>query len=137
MKHYLRVDLHRAQFTVFTRQENGITYLRQWAMRELTRFAAQLHKSGELAVEDTGNTRLFYDQVLEHVARVVVVNPKQFKVISQPVKKTDGNDELRCPAATVFTTILTRFCLSHRFPRESLCRLTRGGLVLSCTEMPE
>jgi hypothetical protein len=30
--------------------------------------------------------------VVKRVARVVVVNPKQFKVISQSVNKTDGND---------------------------------------------
>ena len=92
MKGYLGVDLHRTQFTVCTRLENGRTYLRQWQLRELKLFAAQLRKEDELAVEATGNTRLFYDAVVEHVARVVVVNPAQFKVISQSVKKTDKND---------------------------------------------
>jgi transposase len=61
-------------------------------MRELKLFAAQLRKDDELAVEATGNTRLFYDGVMEKVARVVVVNPAQFKLISQSVKKTDRND---------------------------------------------
>ena len=87
MKRYLGVDLHRTQFTVCTRLENGRTYLRQWQLRELKLFAAQLRKEDELAVEATGNTRLFYDAVVERVARVVVVNPAQFKVISQSVKK--------------------------------------------------
>lgn len=92
MKRYLGVDLHRTQFTVCTRLESGRTYLRQWALRELKLFAAQLRKDDELAVEATGNTRLFYDAVEKHVARVVVVNPSQFKVISHSVKKTDRND---------------------------------------------
>ncbi len=92
MKRYLGVDLHRTQFTVCTRLENGRTYLRQWPMRELKLFAAQLRKDDEIAVEATGNTRLFHDAVIEHVARVAVVNPAQFKVISQSVKKTDKND---------------------------------------------
>lgn len=92
MKRYLGVDLHRTQFTVCTRLENGRTYLRQWPMRELKLFAAQLRKEDELAVEATGNSRLFYDAVAKHVARVAVVNPGQFKVISQSVKKTDQND---------------------------------------------
>lgn len=92
MKRYLGVDLHRTQFTVCTRLENGRTYLRQWPMRELRLFATQLRKEDELAVESTGNTRLFYDNVVEHVTRVAVVNPSQFKVISQSVKKTDKND---------------------------------------------
>jgi transposase len=43
-------------------------------------------------VESTGNTRLFHDAVVERVERVAVVNPSQFKVISQSVKKTDKND---------------------------------------------
>jgi transposase len=61
-------------------------------MRELKLFAAQLRKDDALAVEATGNTRLFYDAVVEKVSRVAVVNPGQFKVISQSVKKTDRND---------------------------------------------
>jgi len=32
MKRSLKVDLHRTQFTVCTRRENGRTYLRQWPM---------------------------------------------------------------------------------------------------------
>jgi transposase len=92
MKRYLGVDLHRTQFTVCTRLENGRTYLRQWRMGELKLFAAQLHLDDEIAVEASGNTRLFYDQVVKHVGQVVVVNPSQFKVISQSVKKTDRND---------------------------------------------
>jgi len=92
MKRYLGVDLHRTQFTVCTRLESGRTYLRQWPMRELKLFAAQLRKDDEVAVEATGNTRLFYDAIVAKVARVAVVNPSQFKVISQSVKKTDKND---------------------------------------------
>ena len=92
MKRYLGVDLHRTQFTVCTRLENGRTYLRQWPLRELKLFAAQLRKEDEVAVESTGNTRLFHDAVVAHVAHVAVVNPSQFKVISQSVKKTDKND---------------------------------------------
>ncbi len=92
MKRYLGVDLHRTQFTVCTRLENGRTYLRQWPVQELKLFAAQLRKEDEVAVESTGNTRLFYDAVVEHVERIAAVNPSQFKVISQSVKKTDKND---------------------------------------------
>jgi transposase len=92
MKRYLGVDLHRTQFTVCTRLENGRTYLRQWPLRELKLFAAQLKQEDELAVEAPGNTRLFHDAVVGKVSRVVVVNPGQFKVISQSVKKTDRND---------------------------------------------
>ena len=92
MKRYLGVDLHRTQITVCTRLGNGRTYVRQWFMRDLKLFAAQLRQDDEIAVEATGNTRLFYDAVVKQVGRVVVVNPSQFKVISQSVKKTDRND---------------------------------------------
>jgi transposase len=92
MKRYLGVDLHRTQITVCTRLENGRTYMRQWPLRELKLFAGQLRPDDEIAVEATGNTRLFYDAVVKQVARVVVVNPGQFKVISQSVKKTDHHD---------------------------------------------
>jgi transposase len=52
----------------------------------------KLRASDEVAVEVTSNTRLFHDAVAPHVARVVVVDPNQFRVISQSVKKTDPND---------------------------------------------
>jgi transposase len=45
-----------------------------------------------VAVEVTGNTRLFYEAVAPQVARVVAVDPNQFHVISHSVKKTDDND---------------------------------------------
>ena len=45
-----------------------------------------------MAVEITSNTRLFHDAVAGHVARVVVVDTNQFRVISQSVKKTDPHD---------------------------------------------
>jgi transposase len=45
-----------------------------------------------VAFEATGNSAWFRDQVLACAGRVVVVNPAQFKVIRQSVKKTDRND---------------------------------------------
>jgi hypothetical protein len=69
MKRYLGVDLLRMQFIVCTQLENGRTYLRQWPMRELRLFAGQLRKEDELAVEATGNTRMFHEAVKGHVQR--------------------------------------------------------------------
>ena len=43
-------------------------------------------------MEVTGNTRLFYELVSPHVARVAVVNPSEFRVIRQSTKKTDKHD---------------------------------------------
>jgi transposase len=92
MARYIGVDLHRNQFTVCVIAENGREYLSEYRLEQLPRFVSKLRPTDELAVEVTGNTRLFYDAVVAHVARVVVVNPTQFRVIRQSVKKTDPHD---------------------------------------------
>jgi transposase len=91
-KRYIGIDLHRNQFTCCIRLENDRTYLTEWRLAELPRFVKKLRPSDEVAVEITSNTRLFHDAVAPQVARVVVVNTNQFRVISQSVKKTDPND---------------------------------------------
>lgn len=91
-KRYLGIDLHRNQFTCCLRLENGRTYLTSWKLENLPRFVKKLRSGDEVAVEITGNTRLFYDAVAPHVGRVVVVDCNQFRVISRSVKKTDAND---------------------------------------------
>ena len=92
MGRYMGVDLHRNCFTVCTIEEGGRRYLKEWRLKDLGRFVSQLRSTDEVAVEVTGNTRLFYDAVVGKVSRVVVVNPSEFRVISQSVNKTDGND---------------------------------------------
>jgi transposase len=92
MKRYLGVDLHRTQFVVCTRLENGQHEVRQWRIRQLQEFVEQLGSEDEIAVEAMGTTARFHDAVVGRVSRVVVVNPHQFKVISESVKKTDRND---------------------------------------------
>jgi transposase len=89
---HIGIDLHRNNFTCCLRLENGRNYLSDWKLEDLPRFVQKLRASDEIAVEVTGNTRLFRDAVAPYVARVVAVNPNQFKVISQSVKKTDPND---------------------------------------------
>src|SRR6476659_4986606 len=89
MKRYLGVDLHRSQFVVCTRWENGEQEIRQWRIWELARFVEQLQAEDQIAVEAMGTTARFYNAVVGRVKRVVVVNPHQFKVISESVKKTD------------------------------------------------
>jgi transposase len=64
----------------------------EWKLADLPTFIKKLRPTDEVAVEITGNTRLFYDAVAPHVAHVVVVDTNQFRVISQSVKKTDPND---------------------------------------------
>ena len=91
-KRYMGIDLHRNRFTCCIRLENERTYVTEWALEDLARFVKRLRPSDEVAVEITSNTRLFHDAVAPHVARVVVVDTNQFRVISQSVKKTDPND---------------------------------------------
>src|SRR5580658_8163041 len=91
-KRFIGIDLHRNRFTCCIRLENERTYVTEWGLEDLGKFVKKLRASDEIAVEITGNTRLFHDAVAERVARVVVVNTNQFKVIRQSVKKTDLND---------------------------------------------
>lgn len=92
MGRYLGVDLHRNCFTVCTQVETGRQYLTTLKLEALPKFVSRLRPDDEVAVEVTGNTRLFCDAVRPHVARVVVVNPSQFHVIRKSVKKTDEHD---------------------------------------------
>lgn len=92
-KRYIGIDLHRNRFTCCLRLENGRKYFSEWELTALGRFVAKkLRPTDEVAVEVTGNTRLFYEAVAPRVARVVVVDPNQFRVISRSVKKTDERD---------------------------------------------
>jgi transposase len=92
MARYIGVDLHRNRFTVCVLAENGREYLSEHRLEQLPQFVRKLRSTDELAVEVTGNTRLFYNAVVSHVAKVVVVNPTQFRLIRQSVKKTDPHD---------------------------------------------
>jgi hypothetical protein len=64
----------------------------EWQLEQLPKFVSKLRASDEIAVEVTGNTRLFHDAVAPLVKRVVAVNPNRFRVITHSVKKTDSND---------------------------------------------
>src|SRR5438270_11783254 len=92
MKRYLGVDLHRTQFVVCTRWENEEQEIRQWRIAELAKFVGQLQPEDQIAVEAMGTTARFYDAVVGRVARVVVVNPHQFKVISESGMRSDSYD---------------------------------------------
>src|SRR3982750_4677703 len=94
-KRYIGIDLHRDRFTCCVRLENDRTYVTEWKLVDVAKFAKKLRPTDKVAVEITGNTRLFYDAVAPHVARVVVVDTNQFRVISESVKKTDPNDARR------------------------------------------
>jgi len=64
----------------------------QLARADLDRFCQSLNADDEIAVEATGNSAWFRDQVLSCVGRVVMVNPKQLGAIRKSVNKTDGSN---------------------------------------------
>jgi transposase len=91
-RRFIGIDLHRNQFTCCIRLENDRTYVTEWKLADLAKWVKKLRPTDEVAVEITGNTRLFYEAVAPRVARVVVVDTNQFRVIRQSVKKTDPHD---------------------------------------------
>ena len=93
VKRYIGIDLHTDCFTFCMLQEGSEPETHTLLLKGgLDRFVEMLRPEDELAIEATGNSRWFREQVQDHVARVVVVAPGQFEVIRRSVKKTDRND---------------------------------------------
>src|SRR6266849_33437 len=63
-KRSIGIDLHRRRFTCCVRLENGRNYLSEWSLEQLPQFIKKLRSTDEIAVEVTGNTRLFYPAVV-------------------------------------------------------------------------
>jgi transposase len=97
MDRKIGVDLHKNSFRVCyywsDKKYDFETY--KVSAKGLEAFKKALKKTDELAVESTGNTGHFVRAVEGSVKRVRVINPIQFKVISQSVKKTDDEDALK------------------------------------------
>lgn len=89
---YLGVDLHSNNFTVCWLTEDGRQTFEKYKLCELLAFKQCLQADDRIAVEATGNTRFFYNQVAPLVAECVIVNPSQFEIIKQSVSKTDRHD---------------------------------------------
>ena len=92
MRSFVGVDLHRNNFTYCIRANGQEQRIGKCAINELKGFAAMLGPDTAMAVEATGNTFMFCSSLKQHVGRLVVVNPSQFKVISMSTKKTDKHD---------------------------------------------
>jgi len=89
---YLGVDLHSNSLTVCYRTEQGKERLQTFALKDLEKFVKTLRSRDKLAVEATGNTRWFVEQIRRRVKEVVVVDPNKFEVITKSVNKTDQHD---------------------------------------------
>ena len=83
--------MHKSNFYCCYLTEKGKEF-RRYNLVDISRFKRSLCKTDKLAVESTGNSRWFVGQVESFVAEVVVVNPKQFKVISSSTQKSDKED---------------------------------------------
>jgi len=117
---YIGVDLHTTQITVCYLKAEAEFEIRKYQLVEMEKFVNTLEKTDEIAVEATCNTRWFYEQVRDKVRRVVLVNPRQFEVVKNSVKKTDKNDALN----------LARFLKADLLPRvASQAGRSRAGAV--------
>ena len=91
---YIGVDLHSNNFMVCILSENEEPTFKKYELSELAEFKEFLNLTDKIAVEATGTTRFFYNQVVSLVAECVVVNPSRFEIIKKSYKKTDKNDSL-------------------------------------------
>lgn len=90
---YIGVDLHKDNFVVcYMEKGTEKTRFDKYKLSEIGKFIKTLDKEDVLAVESTTNVKYFRKKVKEYVSRVIVVNPRKFKVISESTKKTDKND---------------------------------------------
>lgn len=96
MGRYIAVDLHKNSFTSCSYKSDEDYKLRTYSVssKGLAAFKESLSRGDEVAVESTGNTAFFVRDIVSKVKRVRIVNPHQFKVISNSVKKTDEEDAL-------------------------------------------
>lgn len=101
MKISVGVDLHKTQFTVCVLSEDrrvnesGLYPASKYGYEAFRRSMTGLMKKGyqvTAAVESTGNTRYFCNQLLQAGIDVKVVNTMKFKVVTESVKKTDKRD---------------------------------------------
>lgn len=91
---YIGVDIHTNSFTACYLQKDGSERLQTIALQNggLDQFIKTLQPKDEVALEATGNSIWFREQILPYVSRVVIIAPWQFEVIRRSVKKTDKND---------------------------------------------
>jgi len=88
----LGIDLHTNSLTVCYRTRQGKEKVCTFALKDLDAFCKTLRKRDRVAVEATGNTRWFVQQIRQRVKKVIVVNPNKFEVITKSVRKTDKHD---------------------------------------------
>jgi len=120
MKMSVGVDLHKGQFTVYWRSEDGIYgrweryQTNESGYNQFTKALERIVENGyevQVAVESSGNTRYFKQRVEKAGVKVRVINTLKFKVVNESVKKTDRHD-----AATI-----AEFLEKEMLPEARLC----------------
>lgn len=90
---FIGVDLHTTQLTVcYLTAEADRKQWKTYSLSAINEFLMDVRASDSIAVEATGNTRWFCEQVRTRTANVTVVDPRHFEVIRRSVKKTDERD---------------------------------------------
>ncbi len=91
---FIGVDLHSNSFTICRLEADGSEAFETFQLSDadIDRFCQSLDADDQVAVEATGNTAWFCDEIRACVGRIVVVNARKFQVIRRSVKKTDKND---------------------------------------------
>ncbi|MBD3378964.1 MAG: IS110 family transposase [Candidatus Omnitrophica bacterium] len=93
MKRYVGVDLHKNNFQVCYLSKREVKQeVFEVSRSGIEEFKESLRRTDEVGIEATGNARYLTGEIEGQVKRVVIINPWQFKVISQSVKKTDEED---------------------------------------------
>jgi transposase len=116
MRH-IGVDLHTNSLTMCFLEEGKQERFATYSVEELARFRQELKSDDVLAVEATGNSNYFYDQLVNSVKEIVVVAPGQFDVIRRSVSKTDKNDA-RALAFFLSKEMLPRARIKQKAHRE-------------------
>ena len=93
---YIGVDLRTNSSTVCRLDSDGSDLFTAWGLRrfDLERFCLTLDVDNEIAVESTGNSAWFCDEVVSCVGRVMLVNSRRFQVIWGLFSKAERKDAL-------------------------------------------
>ena len=86
---YIGVDLHKNNFVVCFMSKTGKVEFQKYMMDQIGSFTKRLRRTDKIGIEATSNTRFFISHLKHRVSETIVLNPYQFKVISQSTKKTD------------------------------------------------
>jgi len=129
------VDLHKHQFTCYFLKENVGSYEKfstdNAGIKQFKLFVKTIKSEGyhvKIAVESTGNTRYFKNELEKLGLRVIVVNTLRFKIVNESVNKTDKRDA-KTIAEFLQKDMLPEVCLSSE-KSEQLKRLLNTRKIL-------